>query len=116
MIRRPPRSTLFPYTTLFRSAPPHPHAAEHHGVAGAEAAHRPEPRGVDRLGAAEVRAGEPERAAHDDGERRDHHEADGELVLALHAGRPSMNCRTTGSSVSLISATLPACRDRKSVV
>src|SRR2546430_5479959 len=26
MIRRPPRSTLFPYTTLFRSAPPS-HAA-----------------------------------------------------------------------------------------
>src|SRR2546430_4045204 len=24
MIRRPPRSTLFPYTTLFRSATPHP--------------------------------------------------------------------------------------------
>src|SRR5215208_8033202 len=24
MIRRPPRSTLFPYTTLFRSRPPHP--------------------------------------------------------------------------------------------
>ena len=24
MIRRPPRSTLFPYTTLFRSPPPHP--------------------------------------------------------------------------------------------
>src|SRR3712207_7202802 len=24
MIRRPPRSTLFPYTTLFRSAPNHP--------------------------------------------------------------------------------------------
>src|SRR3712207_7160356 len=24
MIRRPPRSTLFPYTTLFRSQPPHP--------------------------------------------------------------------------------------------
>src|SRR5215510_5817313 len=24
MIRRPPRSTLFPYTTLFRSAPPCP--------------------------------------------------------------------------------------------
>src|SRR2546429_2737262 len=23
MIRRPPRSTLFPYTTLFRSPPPH---------------------------------------------------------------------------------------------
>src|SRR5438445_5038010 len=26
MIRRPPRSTLFPYTTLFRSAPPAPWA------------------------------------------------------------------------------------------
>src|SRR5690348_17410526 len=24
MIRRPPRSTLFPYTTLFRSSEPHP--------------------------------------------------------------------------------------------
>src|SRR5256885_3461234 len=29
MIRRPPRSTLFPYTTLFRSAGP----AQHHDVA-----------------------------------------------------------------------------------
>src|SRR2546429_5379243 len=27
MIRRPPRSTLFPYTTLFRSAPPSVRAA-----------------------------------------------------------------------------------------
>src|SRR3712207_7378112 len=27
MIRRPPRSTLFPYTTLFRSGPRHRHAA-----------------------------------------------------------------------------------------
>src|SRR5258708_29560164 len=27
MIRRPPRSTLFPYTTLFRSALVRPHAA-----------------------------------------------------------------------------------------
>src|SRR5258708_16368351 len=26
MIRRPPRSTLFPYTTLFRSSRPPPHA------------------------------------------------------------------------------------------
>src|SRR5258708_26804652 len=26
MIRRPPRSTLFPYTTLFRSRDPHPPA------------------------------------------------------------------------------------------
>src|SRR4051794_41204187 len=32
MIRRPPRSTLFPYTTLFRSLPHHPLAL---GVAAA---------------------------------------------------------------------------------
>src|SRR3712207_7180198 len=29
MIRRPPRSTLFPYTTLFRSAPGHRAQGEH---------------------------------------------------------------------------------------
>src|SRR2546422_4532767 len=36
MIRRPPRSTLFPYTTLFRSCHPHgrepPGPGQHHGV------------------------------------------------------------------------------------
>src|SRR3712207_8274687 len=33
MIRRPPRSTLFPYTTLFRSRPvPHGHGAAHRGA------------------------------------------------------------------------------------
>src|SRR2546430_8962369 len=31
MIRRPPRSTLFPYTTLFRSFRPACHAVEVHG-------------------------------------------------------------------------------------
>src|SRR6266496_6736156 len=31
MIRRPPRSTLFPYTTLFRS-PPGQAGAGHHGI------------------------------------------------------------------------------------
>src|SRR3712207_8580468 len=29
MIRRPPRSTLFPYTTLFRSLALHPHPPAH---------------------------------------------------------------------------------------
>src|SRR3712207_8174511 len=29
MIRRPPRSTLFPYTTLFRSHPSHPGRPSH---------------------------------------------------------------------------------------
>src|SRR2546430_13411766 len=49
MIRRPPRSTLFPYTTLFRSTVP---AARPHGRGGGESEgdpHRhPDPR-PDRL-------------------------------------------------------------------
>src|SRR3989449_11734161 len=47
MIRRPPRSTLFPYTTLFRS---------HHGL------ERPDDRGsVRRRGGGDDRPPEPER-------------------------------------------------------
>src|SRR2546422_8602425 len=44
MIRRPPRSTLFPYTTLFRSR-----LAEH--VAGGQVHHAPLARELARLGA-----------------------------------------------------------------
>src|SRR5229473_7196787 len=40
MIRRPPRSTLFPYTTLFRSRPPRRAAAYSHP----QAPSRPSPR------------------------------------------------------------------------
>src|SRR2546422_4082368 len=43
MIRRPPRSTLFPYTTLFRSPREGPHAAR----AGPEAGHRRDVQGPD---------------------------------------------------------------------
>src|SRR3712207_8616655 len=39
MIRRPPRSTLFPYTTLFRSRPPGPAEDPRRPLLGAE----PEP-------------------------------------------------------------------------
>src|SRR5438874_8283326 len=42
MIRRPPRSTLFPYTTLFRSAAgpqPHPLVVFLHGYPGYEKKH-----------------------------------------------------------------------------
>src|SRR2546430_12359052 len=34
MIRRPPRSTLFPYTTLFRSRRPMPLSVHHRAVPG----------------------------------------------------------------------------------
>src|SRR2546426_8158148 len=47
MIRRPPRSTLFPYTTLFRSPRLHPlHQRSHQGGIGriADIAVRPLPR------------------------------------------------------------------------
>src|SRR3712207_9016270 len=54
MIRRPPRSTLFPYTTLFRSPRGVPGRFRNHlgtRLAGAEAVQRPTlraGRGVDR--------------------------------------------------------------------
>src|SRR3712207_7298832 len=39
MIRRPPRSTLFPYTTLFRSGEPHPAVLYAAWVSGARKVH-----------------------------------------------------------------------------
>src|SRR5947207_15040236 len=52
MIRRPPRSTLFPYTTLFRSRPGHKvHVAYGYGLfTGGLGAHY----GAERLGATVV--------------------------------------------------------------
>src|SRR2546427_13301759 len=45
MIRRPPRSTLFPYTTLFRSLPRAGYRRDaRHGAAWRRAGRRPAPR------------------------------------------------------------------------
>src|SRR3712207_9401380 len=46
MMRRPPRSTLFPYTTLFRSRPPLPKPLKPHTfpIACQAAVHRNSPR------------------------------------------------------------------------
>src|SRR3712207_7005945 len=41
MIRRPPRSTLFPYTTLFRSLAPHQRAQLHPQLLAVGAHHEP---------------------------------------------------------------------------
>src|SRR3712207_7112481 len=57
MIRRPPRSTLFPYTTLFRSRPVGG-GDEHRPVA----ARRPRRRGLDRAAEAEAGGGGARRA------------------------------------------------------
>src|SRR2546425_7019562 len=56
MIRRPPRSTLFPYTTLFRSAARYPDHngvrwhLPHHDRAGADAAAVADREATDDLG------------------------------------------------------------------
>src|SRR2546430_11344074 len=42
MIRRPPRSTLFPYTTLFRSRPPEPARDSQEGGIAAASGRQPE--------------------------------------------------------------------------
>src|SRR3712207_8157818 len=54
MIRRPPRSTLFPYTTLFRS-PPHPAPHPGDGDEPRRGKDRARPRGARR----QVVRGEP---------------------------------------------------------
>src|SRR3712207_7243408 len=65
MIRRPPRSTLFPYTTLFRSLPGEAHARPRpprHALAGlsrrgvgADLDRRPRTRDLERAGGADRR-------------------------------------------------------------
>src|SRR3712207_8736654 len=47
MIRRPPRSTLFPYTTLFRSADPAEEPRDG-GKGEGDRPHRPHPRDIRR--------------------------------------------------------------------
>src|SRR5258708_28758428 len=61
MIRRPPRSTLFPYTTLFRSARMHEHAAHLGGLVGAS-----HPALDARIGAARGALAAPMRASRAD--------------------------------------------------
>src|SRR3712207_9428604 len=53
MIRRPPRSTLFPYTPLFRSL----RAPAHRAVGGGRFERRADDRARPRHGRAELRAG-----------------------------------------------------------
>src|SRR3989442_4870104 len=51
MIRRPPRSTLFPYTTLFRSRLGGPHEPDHHLMKRAILCVVKDPRDVQPLAA-----------------------------------------------------------------
>src|SRR3989454_5534937 len=109
MIRRPPRSTLFPYTTLFRSG------ASRRATSGRRRTSRPPEHEqlhwlVDRpgaLGAAvALEGGEParERPIRDRLERREPAQADLPVVLARHLPHDHM---ATGSRHS------PELRDRR---
>src|SRR3712207_7912829 len=60
MIRRPPRSTLFPYTTLFRSARPQPRCGAEDAAPGARRGPHEDLRGRD-LSARAGRDDPPER-------------------------------------------------------
>src|SRR2546427_13283050 len=60
MIRRPPRSTLFPYTTLFRSDPVARRLERGAGAHGLEDLQRRAPRGGGALNPASPRAGRSE--------------------------------------------------------
>src|SRR2546422_1682601 len=71
MIRRPPRSTLFPYTTLFRSLDPHGHAV----AAALEPCGQP----VDGVACP---GGADHRDEHDDADRSEEHTS--ELQSRLH--------------------------------
>src|SRR3989442_10968133 len=55
MIRRPPRSTLFPYTTLFRSAPTGASRPTPRGPAKRARTHRRSDRKSTRLNSSHVR-------------------------------------------------------------
>src|SRR3712207_7299336 len=69
MIRRPPRSTLFPYTTLFRSPAVH-RRARPHGLAAGVGVQPASSRGVRRL---QMEARPRRRAALTDGRRSEEH-------------------------------------------
>src|SRR2546422_3570326 len=55
MIRRPPRSTLFPYTTLFRSRPPDGSRSSVRGPGGRHVGLAARGRGVSRARAGRLR-------------------------------------------------------------
>src|SRR3712207_7297263 len=67
MIRRPPRSTLFPYTTLFRSHAQRQHGAEEQEAQGGDEGQIPAAGGVDDGAEDDGRdhAGEPEAEVHE---------------------------------------------------
>src|SRR3989442_11449018 len=93
MIRRPPRSTLFPYTTLFRSLRPHADRADQEHAARGEAQQvlrlRPELRTLDAVRAV---AGDREQRRLDLLGPLQHHLRSEEHTSELQS-RPHLVCR-----------------------
>src|SRR3712207_7877094 len=71
MIRRPPRSTLFPYTTLFRSQEPDAGRGEHEAGERGVDEHRPAAAG--EAGAAEAHGGEEQGDRGGESDRSEEH-------------------------------------------
>src|SRR5256885_12100661 len=101
MIRRPPRSTLFPYTTLFRSLPKLPQMRE--AVEFQRLLHMGQQRGQQlalALGAMRIRAGAKQREPARVKSGRVHHPADEEVRLlkapAVVAQRPLVTATEPG--------------------
>src|SRR6266540_4101034 len=82
MIRRPPRSTLFPYTTLFRSRRPPPTPI------------RPPPTGSSCSSAASPPCCGPSRSEEHTSELQSHHDLVCRLLLEKKNG---MTCRCSGT-------------------
>src|SRR5256885_10267245 len=98
MIRRPPRSTLFPYTTLFRSL------------------HRP----ALRVGGAIVKSAHPRkrdrRGAHRAGFKRHIEIAIGEALGAKHRSRlPDRQHLTMRSRIAIVQRAIAGARDHHAV-
>src|SRR2546430_7596877 len=94
MIRRPPRSTLFPYTTLFRSRPP---SGERRQGDRAPCASRAESRarGVGRLGPRRPRRHPPPRCQQGGGRSPWHSRACGRRGAPLPRGAVVLDRKST---------------------
>src|SRR3712207_8010496 len=88
MIRRPPRSTLFPYTTLFRSH--HAREQQSSGVDGL--VEQPDQRRRVLVEARQLRERRPQRAQHAD-QREAHHRARSEEHTSELQSRQYLVCR-----------------------
>src|SRR3712207_8517162 len=97
MIRRPPRSTLFPYTTLFRSLGAWPDAERHRQPA---VLHGRVERLLDRAGQAVDLVDEEDGARLEVGEER----RDVALALQRRAGRDRKSTRLNSSHANILYA------------